>query len=148
MKMVNLNLNKIILLIYLSLLINQCTLKSQDPKLFSQEVLQYNKLSSPIFNTVDSDLNLGFFVLDLINQNRFKLNSKEINLHLAAIDYSLHQSNLGETVTWYNSDRITSGEVRLIKVESKKTNNQCKYLQSNIILLGINKEEILRICEK
>ena len=118
--MVNLNLNKIILLICLSFLINQCTLKSQDPKLFSQEVLQYNKLSSPIFNTVDSDLNLGFFVLDLINQNRFKLNSKEINLHLAAIDYSLNQSNLGETVTWYNSDRITSGEVRLIKVESKK----------------------------
>ena len=87
-------------------------------------------------------------VLDLINQNRFKLNSKEINLHLAAIDYSLNQSSLGETVTWYNSDRITSGEVRLVKVESKKTNNQCKYLQSNITLLGINKEEILRICEK
>ena len=54
-------------------------------------------------------------VLDLINQNRFKLNSKEINLHLAAIDYSLNQSSLGETVTWYNSDRITSGEVRLVK---------------------------------
>ena len=79
-----------------------------------------------------------FLTVDINNYLKFNLNNKEIDLHTNAIHVALNNSANGEIVSWYNSDRLSSGKARVVKTYYKN-DRYCRIFQSFIKLNGIGK---------
>ena len=88
---------------------------------------------------------LLFLAVDINNYYKFNLNDKEVEMHSNAILLALNNSKNGEIVSWYNSDRLSSGKARVVKTYYKN-DRYSRIFQSLIKLNGAEKHNTKHVC--
>ena len=141
----NIKTYKFFLLIFISLFLTNCTTTNHTKT--DKKILDYES-SGSVFNA----LSLGvpgaailFLAVDINNYKKFNLNEKEIKMHTDAILLALNNTSNGEIVSWYNSDRLSSGKTRVVKTYYKN-DRYCRIFQSFIKLNGAEKHNTKHVC--
>ena len=136
---------KFFFLIFISLFLTNCTTTNHTKT--DKKILDYES-SGSVFNA----LSLGvpgaailFLAVDINNYKKFNLNEKEIKMHTDAILLALNNTKNGEIVSWYNSDRLSSGKARVVKTYYKN-DRYCRIFQSFIKLNGAEKHNTKHVC--
>ena len=142
----NIKTYKFFLLIFISLFLTNCTTTNHTKT--DKKILDYES-SGSVFNA----LSLGvpgaailFLAVDINNYKKFNLNEKEIKMHTDAILLALNNTSNGEIVSWYNSDRLSSGKARVVKTYYKN-DRYCRIFQSYIKLNGAKKHNTKHVCK-
>ena len=142
----NIKTYKFFLLIFISLFLTNCTTTNHTKT--DKKILDYES-SGSVFNA----LSLGvpgaailFLAVDINNYKKFNLNEKEIKMHTDAIFLALNNTKNGEIVSWYNSDRLSSGKARVVKTYYKN-DRYCRIFQSYIKLNGAKKHNTKHVCK-
>ena len=137
---------QIFFLIILSLIFTNCTTTNHTKT--DKKILDYES-SGSVLNA----LSLGvpgaailFLAVDINNYKKFNLNEKEIKMHTDAILLALNNTKNGEIVSWYNSDRLSSGKARVVKTYYKN-DRYCRIFQSYIKLNGAKKHNTKHVCK-
>ena len=132
-------------LILITLVLTNCTTTNHTKT--EKKILDYES-SGSVFNA----LSLGvpgaailFLAVDINNYKKFNLNEKEIKMHTDAILLALNNTSNGEIVSWYNSDRLSSGKTRVVKTYYKN-DRYCRIFQSFIKLNGAEKHNTKHVC--
>ena len=112
-------IKKIFFLIIISLALLNCS--SSNKTITDKKILDYESSGSTL-----TALSLGvpgaavlFLTIDINNYLKFNLNEKEIKMHTNAIQLALNNAPNGKIVSWNNSDRLSSGKVRIVKTYYK-----------------------------
>ena len=141
----NIKTYKFFFLIFISLFLTNCTTTNHTKT--DKKILDYES-SGSVFNA----LSLGvpgaavlFLAVDINNYKKFNLNEKEIKMHTDAILLALNNTKNGEIVSWYNSDRLSSGKARVVKTYYKN-DRYCRIFQSFIKLNGAEKHNTKHVC--
>ena len=141
----NIKTYKFFFLIFISLFLTNCTTTNHTKT--DKKILDYES-SGSVFNA----LSLGapgaailFLAVDINNYKKFNLNEKEIKMHTDAILLALNNTSNGEIVSWYNSDRLSSGKTRVVKTYYKN-DRYCRIFQSFIKLNGAEKHNTKHVC--
>ena len=141
----NIKTYKFFCLIFISLFLTNCTTTNHTKT--DKKILDYES-SGSVFNA----LSLGvpgaailFLAVDINNYKKFNLNEKEIKMHTDAILLALNNTSNGEIVSWYNSDRLSSGKTRVVKTYYKN-DRYCRIFQSFIKLNGAEKHNTKHVC--
>ena len=141
----NIKTYKFFFLIFISLFLTNCT--TTNHTITDKKILDYES-SGNVFNA----LSLGvpgaailFLAVDINNYKKFNLNEKEIKMHTDAILLALNNTSNGEIVSWYNSDRLSSGKTRVVKTYYKN-DRYCRIFQSFIKLNGAEKHNTKHVC--
>ena len=136
----NIKKHKFFALIFISLFLTNCTTTNHTKT--DEKILDYES-SGSVLNA----LSLGvpsaailFLAVDINNYKKFNLNEKEIKMHTDAILLALNNTKNGEIVSWYNSDRLSSGKARVVKTYYKN-DRYCRIFQSFIKLNGAEKHD-------
>ena len=136
---------KFFALIFISFILTNCTTTNHTKT--DKKILDYES-SGSVFNA----LSLGapgaailFLAVDINNYKKFNLNEKEIKMHTDAILLALNNTSNGEIVSWYNSDRLSSGKTRVVKTYYKN-DRYCRIFQSFIKLNGAEKHNTKHVC--
>ena len=136
---------KIIILLLVNIFLIGCVSsnhKNLDKKIYDYEssgsVLNAMSLGAP-------GAALLFLAVDINNYYKFNLNEKEIKMHTDAILLALNNTKNGEIVSWYNSDRLSSGKARVVKTYYKN-DRYCRIFQSFIKLNGAEKHNTKHVC--
>ena len=87
-----------------------------------------------------------FLAIDLNNYLKFNLNNKEVDMHTNAIQLALNNTPNGKVVSWHNSERLSSGKVRVVKTYYKN-DKYCRIFQSYIKLNGAEKHRTKHVCK-
>ena len=131
--------------IFISLVLTNCTTTNHTKT--EKKILDYES-SGSVFNA----LSLGvpgaailFLAVDINNYKKFNLNEKEIKMHTDAVLLALNNTKNGEIVSWYNSDRLSSGKARVVKTYYKN-DRYCRIFQSFIKLNGAEKHNTKHVC--
>ena len=141
----NIKTYKFFFLIFISLFLTNCTTTNHTKT--DKKILDYES-SGSVLNA----LSLGvpgaailFLAVDINNYKKFNLNEKEIKMHTDAILLALNNTKNGEIVSWYNSDRLSSGKARVVKTYYKN-DRYCRIFQSFIKLNGAEKHNTKHVC--
>ena len=141
----NIKTHKFFALIFISLFLTNCTTTNHTKT--DKKILDYES-SGSVFNA----LSLGvpgaavlFLAVDINNYKKFNLNEKEIKMHTDAILLALNNTKNGEIVSWFNSDRLSSGKTRVVKTYYKN-DRYCRIFQSFIRLNGAEKHNTKHVC--
>jgi len=141
----NIKTYKFFALIFISLFLTNCTTTNHTKT--DKKILDYES-SGSVLNA----LSLGvpgaailFLAVDINNYKKFNLNEKEIKMHTDAILLALNNTSNGEIVSWYNSDRLSSGKTRVVKTYYKN-DRYCRIFQSFIKLNGAEKHNTKHVC--
>jgi len=141
----NIKTYKFFFLIFISLFLTNCTTTNHTKT--DKKILDYES-SGSVLNA----LSLGvpgaailFLAVDINNYKKFNLNEKEIKMHTDAILLALNNTSNGEIVSWYNSDRLSSGKTRVVKTYYKN-DRYCRIFQSFIKLNGAEKHNTKHVC--
>ena len=141
----NIKTYKFFFLIFISLFLTNCTTTNHTKT--DEKILDYES-SGSVLNA----LSLGvpgaailFLAVDINNYKKFNLNEKEIKMHTDAILLALNNTKNGEIVSWYNSDRLSSGKARVVKTYYKN-DRYCRIFQSFIKLNGAEKHNTKHVC--
>ena len=136
---------KIIILLLVNIFLIGCA--GSNHKNIDRKISDYES-SGSVFNA----LSLGapgaallFLAVDINNYYKFNLNEKEIKMHTDAILLALNNTSNGEVVSWYNSDRPSSGKARVVKTYFKN-DRYCRIFQSFIKLNGAEKHNTKHVC--
>ena len=142
----NIKKHKFFALIFISLFLTNCTTTNHTKT--DEKILDYES-SGSVLNA----LSLGvpgaailFLAVDINNYKKFNLNEKEIKMHTDAILLALNNTKNGEIVSWYNSDRLSSGKARVVKTYYKN-DRYCRIFQSYIKLNGAKKHNTKHVCK-
>ena len=137
---------RIFFLIFISFILTNCTTTNHTKT--DKKILDYES-SGSVFNA----LSLGvpgaavlFLAVDINNYVKFNLNEKEIKMHTDAIQIALNNAPNGKVVSWHNSDRLSSGKVRVVKTYYKN-DRYCRIFQSYIKLNGAEKHITKHVCK-
>ena len=137
---------RIFFLIFISFILTNCTTTNHTKT--DKKILDYES-SGSVFNA----LSLGvpgaavlFLAVDINNYVKFNLNEKEIKMHTDAIQITLNNTPNGKIVSWHNSDRLSSGKVRVVKTYYKN-DRYCRIFQSYIKLNGAEKHITKHVCK-
>ena len=87
-----------------------------------------------------------FLAIDLNNYLKFNLNNKELDMHTNAIQLALNNTPNGKIVSWHNSERLSSGKVRVVKTYYKN-DKYCRIFQSYVKLNGAKKHSTKHVCK-
>ena len=141
----NIKIHNFFALIFISLFLTNCTTTNHTKT--DKKILDYES-SGSVLNA----LSLGvpgaailFLAVDINNYKKFNLNEKEIKMHTDAILLALNNTSNGEIVSWYNSDRLSSGKTRVVKTYYKN-DRYCRIFQSFIKLNGAEKHNTKHVC--
>ena len=88
-----------------------------------------------------------FLAIDLNNYLKFNLNNKEVDMHTNAIQLALNNTPNGKIVSWHNSERLSSGKVRVVKTYYKN-DRYCRIFQSYVKLNGAKKHSTKHVCKE
>ena len=137
---------RIFFLIFISFILTNCTTTNHTKT--DKKILDYES-SGSVFNA----LSLGvpgaavlFLAVDINNYIKFNLNEKEIKMHTDAIQIALNNAPNGKIVSWHNSDRLSSGKVRVVKTYYKN-DRYCRIFQSYIKLNGAEQHITKHVCK-
>jgi len=139
-------IKKIFFLIIISLALLNCS--SSNKTITDKKILDYESSGSTL-----TALSLGvpgaavlFLTIDINNYLKFNLNEKEIKMHTNAIQLALNNAPNGKIVSWNNSDRLSSGKVRIVKTYYKN-DKYCRIFQSYIRLNTAKKHKTKHVCK-
>ena len=139
-------IKKFFFLIIISLALLNCS--SSNKKITDKKILDYESSGSTL-----TALSLGvpgaavlFLTIDINNYLKFNLNEKEIKMHTNAIQLALNNAPNGKIVSWNNSDRLSSGKVRIVKTYYKN-DKYCRIFQSYIKLNTAKKHKTKHVCK-
>tara|TARA_B100000085_G_scaffold196892_1_gene180608 strand:+ start:811 stop:1254 length:444 start_codon:yes stop_codon:yes gene_type:complete len=139
-------IKKIFFLIIISLALLNCS--SSNKTITDKKILDYESSGSTL-----TALSLGvpgaavlFLTIDINNYLKFNLNEKEIKMHTNAIQLALNNAPNGKIVSWNNSDRLSSGKVRIVKTYYKN-DKYCRIFQSYIKLNTAKKHKTKHVCK-
>ena len=141
MKNIKKNIFAIILALFLSACANQNHTKTE------KKILDYESSGSAL-NALSLSVPSAailFLTIDISNYLKFNLNKKEIDLHTDAIQVALNNTPNGEIVSWHNSERLSSGKVRVLKTYYKN-DKYCRIFQSFIKLNGAENHTTKHVC--
>ena len=86
-----------------------------------------------------------FLAFDIYGYINFNLNKKEIDLHTDAIFLALNHGKNGETFSWHNKKRMSSGKIKIV-ASYYRNKNYCRIVQSLIKLNGASKHKTFNTC--
>jgi len=139
-------IKKFFFLIIISLALLNCS--SSNKTITDKKILDYESSGSTL-----TALSLGvpgaavlFLTIDINNYLKFNLNEKEIKMHTNAIQLALNNAPNGKIVSWNNSDRLSSGKVRIVKTYYKN-DKYCRIFQSYIKLNTAKKHKTKHVCK-
>ena len=139
-------LRKIVILIISFLILSGCSNTNHTKT--DKKILDYESAGSAM-----SALSVGspsaavlFLAIDLNNYLKFNLNNKEVDMHTNAIQLALNNTPNGKIVSWHNSERLSSGKVRVVKTYYKN-DRYCRIFQSYVKLNGAKKHSTKHVCK-
>ena len=134
-----------IILILLLLLISHCSYSTHD--YVDKEVVRVQSNVSPSIGTLAGETSVGLLLLafDVYGYINFNLNKKEIDLHTDAIFLALNHGKNGETFSWHNKKRMSSGKIKIV-ASYYRNKNYCRIVQSLINLNGASKHKTFNTC--
>ena len=139
-------IKKFFFLIIIILALLNCS--SSNKTITDKKILDYESSGSTL-----TALSLGvpgaavlFLTIDINNYLKFNLNEKEIKMHTNAIQLALNNAPNGKIVSWNNSDRLSSGKVRIVKTYYKN-DKYCRIFQSYIKLNTAKKHKTKHVCK-
>ena len=138
-------INKISVLLIINFFLTSCS--SPNHTKTEKKILDYES-SGSVLNALSLDAPSAailFLTIDISNYLKFNLNKKEIDLHTDAIQVALNNTPNGEIVSWHNSERLSSGKVRVLKTYYKN-DKYCRIFQSFIKLNGAENHTTKHVC--
>ena len=140
-------LRQIVILIISFLILSGCSNTNHTKT--DKKILDYESAGSAM-----SALSVGspsaavlFLAIDLNNYLKFNLNNKEVDMHTNAIQLALNNTPNGKIVSWHNSERLSSGKVRVVKTYYKN-DRYCRIFQSYVKLNGAKKHSTKHVCKE
>ena len=140
-------LRQIVILIISFLVLSGCSNTNHTKT--DKKILDYESAGSAM-----SALSIGspsaavlFLAIDLNNYLKFNLNNKELDMHTNAIQLALNNTPNGKIVSWHNSERLSSGKVRVVKTYYKN-DRYCRIFQSYVKLNGAKKHSTKHVCKE
>ena len=140
-------LRQIVILIISFLILSGCSNTNHTKT--DKKILDYESAGSAM-----SALSIGspsaavlFLAIDLNNYLKFNLNNKELDMHTNAIQLALNNTPNGKIVSWHNSERLSSGKVRVVKTYYKN-DRYCRIFQSYVKLNGAKKHSTKHVCKE
>ena len=139
-------LRQIVILIISFLILSGCSNTNHTKT--DKKILDYESAGSAM-----SALSIGspsaavlFLAIDLNNYLKFNLNNKEVDMHTNSIQLALNNTPNGKIVSWHNSERLSSGKVRVVKTYYKN-DRYCRIFQSYVKLNGAKKHSTKHVCK-